>query len=435
MYFIFGHVALLSAKPSTSESVMCSQLYRNLTLLEHQVKELQNNHDDKLVAVESTIDQLHQSVDAIQIDFQKQIKTLEANINSKVSQVQITNEKLCASNTHMQNQISIALQQLVDMSTINEQLQTSNNELQASNAHLQNQLSVVEQQLKSVQQSNLQLQTQLSLTQQQLVGVQSMMTYSRLWVVSHDQFTIGKEIGRGAWATVHKTIFRGTTVAAKCLHNIITSPETREAFKQEMEMALHCQHENIVTFLGATLEGSPIILMELMDFSLRNAYEQGSVKDHQTLSIFYDVAKALHFLHTRSNPVIHRDVSSANILLKDCGNKKWLAKLGDLGTAKIQQQTKTPGPGTMAYAAPEVADPTQHSPKMDVYSYGILIIETLTTTFPFKKVDILEACVQQQFPQYHQLVTSCINHQSSSRPTMYDIIKQLEGITTNCDCS
>ena len=106
-------------------------------------------------------------------------------------------------------------------------------------------------------------------------------------------------------------------------------------FQIEMEMALDCQHENIVTFLGATLEGHPVILMELMDISLRNAYEQGNVRDYQKLGIVYDIAKELHFLHTRSNPVVHHNVSSANVLLKDSNDSRWFAKLGDLGTAKM----------------------------------------------------------------------------------------------------
>ena len=419
------------------KAVSMTRLNDNLTLLESQVKELQSTHDRKLIAVESTIDQLHQNVSDVNLDFQgakQQIKTMEVNITTltqKVSQLQTANEELSTSNVNMQDQVSVVLQQLVDMVKINTELQTSNSELQTSNANLQSRLTDIEQHLQGVWQSNVQLQTQLSLTQQQLIGVQSMMTHSRLWAVSHDQFSIGNEIGRGAWATVHETTFRGTTVAAKCLHNIITSSETREMFQGEMEMTLYCQHENIVTFLGATLDNNPVILMELMDISLRKAYDQGSVKDHQKFGILYDVAKALHFLHTRPDPVIHRDVSSANVLLKDCGNAKWLAKLGDLGTAKIQQQCTTPGPGTMAYAAPEVAVPSQHSPKMDIYSYGILIIEALTETFPFKKVEILKTCVQEQFPQYHQLVTSCNSHQSSDRPTMYDVITQLDSIATN----
>ena len=270
-------------------------------------------------------------------------------------------------------------------------------------------------------------QNKLSLTEQQLLGIQSMVTCSRLWVVSHDQFTIGKEIGRGAWATVHETTFRGTIVAAKCLHNLITTSKTKELFQREMEIALQCQHQNIVTFFGATLEGAPVILMELMDMNLREAYEQGSDITHHVPRIFCDVAKALHFLHTRPDPVIHRDVSSANVLLKVLYNSEWLAKLGDLGTAKIQQQTATAGPGAMAYGAPEVGDFKKHSPKMDVYSFGIVMIETLTKTHPFQMLDILKTQVRQRHPQYYQLVGNCTKQQSSDRPTMYDVLVKING--------
>jgi len=170
--------------------------------------------------------------------------------------------------------------------------------------------------------------------------------------------------------------------------------------------------------------------MELMDISLRSAYKRGNFKYHQVIGIFRDVAKALHFLHTRPDPVVHHDVSSANVLLKDCGNEKWFAKLGDLGTVKIRHIT-TPGPGAIAYAAPEVADPKCHSTKMDVYSFGILMVEILAKTLPFQNLNILKAQVQQQFPRYHQLVTSCTNQQPSNRPTMYDVIGQLDKIATN----
>ena len=200
------------------------------------------------------------------------------------------------------------------------EVQKSNEELQKSNTHLINLLSLTQQQLLDVQKNNdllqAQLLNQLSLTQQQLLGVQSMMTCSRLWVISHDQFIIGREIGRGAWATVHEATFRGATVAAKRLHQLITAPRTRQLFQREMEMALQYQHCNIITFLGATLEGSQVILMELMDTNLRSAYEQGHIRDHQVLRILHDIASALHFLHTRPDPVIHHDVSSANVLLK-----------------------------------------------------------------------------------------------------------------------
>ena len=374
----------------------------------------------------TTINKAHQG----EVKIQKQQK-IDDKRNSTDERV----EELEKVFQNLKNQVSLTQQQLSDVQTtntyLNDQLSLTQQQLsdvQTTNTYLNDQLSLTQQQVSDVQKANTYLKNQLSLTQQQLLGVQSMMTCSRVWVVSHDQFTIGKEIGRGAWATVHETTFRGATIAAKRLHHLITSPRTRQLFTREMEMALHCQHQNIVTFLGATLEGPPVILMELMDTSLRSAYEQGNIKDYQVLGILYDSASALHFLHTRPDPVIHRDVSSANVLLKALYNGGWLAKVGDLGTAKIQQQAATAGPGAIAYGAPEAADFTKHSPKMDVYSYGVLMLEILTKTHPFQIVDALKAQVQQQFPQYHQLVTSCTNHQSSNRPTMYDVIEQLDRI-------
>ena len=347
------------------------------------MKQLQidhNNHGDQLIAFNITVDK-HET------DIQKSTKRIEVLEKALVE---------------MQNQLSRTQQQLSDVHKNNEMLQIS----------------------------NLDLKNQLSLTQQQLLGVHSMITSSRLWVVSHDQFTIGREIGRGAWATVHEATFRGATVAAKRLHQIINAPKIRQLFQREMEMSLRCQHQNIVTFLGATLEGDPVILMELMDTNLRSAYEQGHIRDHQMLGILHDIASALHFLHTRPDPVIHRDVSSANVLLKAQYNGEWLAKLGDLGTANIQQQAATAGPGAITYGAPEAGDFTKHSPKMDVYSYGVLVLEILTKTHPFQVMDDLKVKVQQQFPQYNQLVTSCTNKQSNDRPSMYDVIGQLNKINT-----
>ena len=433
------------------------------------IEQSKSNHGVKSTDVSSTAKKIHQDVEQKIYAVEGQMKSyiqrseesiqrMEVNVDNafrKAIDVQTINKELQVNNVGIQNQLSLTQQQLLDMQKNNERLQASNEHLQSqmlaildklsdtqqqlldmqkANTHLQDQLSLTKQQLCHVQNNNdlsqANLQNQLSLTQQQLLGVQSMMTCSRLWVVSHNQFTIGREIGRGAWASVHETTFRGAKVAAKRLHDEITSPETIELFHQEMEMALHCQHQNIVTFLGVTLENHPVILMELMDISLRSAYKRGNVKYWQVLKIFYDIASALHFLHTRPDPVIHRDVSSANVLLKACGNEKWLAKLGDLGTAKLQQYCTTPGPGALGYAAPEVADPKCHSTKMDVYSFGVLVVEVLTKTLPFQNLNTLTVRVQQQFPQYHRLVTSCTNQQSSGRPTMYDAIEQLNKIST-----
>ena len=426
-YYCFNPIAKTTTVPGNNK---VSSTYKSEAVT--QLQQLQLDHNTQLTATANKpyntdrIDKLEKALVEIQM----------SNEYLKI-QLSTTQQQLQKTNSHLQNQLLLNQKQLSNIQSRNDHLQDQLSttiqqlsDVQTTNGHLQNQLSLTQQQVSDVQRKNGYLQNQLSLTQQQLLGVQSMMTCSRLWVVSHDQFTIGREIGRGAWATVHETKFRGATIAAKCLHHLITSPRTRELFSREMEMALHCQHQNIVTFLGATLEGPPVMLMELMSTSLRSAYEKGNIKDHQVLGILHDIARALHFLHTRPDPVIHRDVSSANVLLKALYNGEWLAKLGDLGTAKIQQQAATAGPGAIAYGAPEAADFTKHSPKMDVYSYGVLMLEILTKTHPFQMMDALKAQVQQQFSQYYQLVTTCISQQSRYRPTMYDVIEQLDRINT-----
>ena len=209
------------------------QLCQDLKTLENQMGQLGANYND----INSTVKKLHQNFSEMERKFE--------NLQAQMNRYQQKAEGMQRLVTNVDSAFRKAWE-----------VQKSNEELQKSNTHLMNQLSYV-------QTSNEHLKNQLSLTQQQLLGVQSMMACSRLWVVSHDQFTIGREIGRGSWASVHKARFRGTNVAAKRLHDKITFPETREVFQQEMEMALLCQHQNIVTFLGATLEGHPVILMEL----------------------------------------------------------------------------------------------------------------------------------------------------------------------------
>ena len=68
---------------------------------------------------------------------------------------------------------------------------------------------------------------------------------------------------------------------------------------------------------------------------------------------------------------------------------------------------------------------------MDVYSYGVLVVEVLTKTLPFNNLQLstLKVQIQQQFPHYHHLVTGCTSQWSSDRPTMYDVIKQLDKIS------
>ena len=201
------------------------------------------------------------------------------------------------------------------------------------------------------------------------------------WVVERREIQLtDQELGRGAWATVSVAIFRGARVAAKCVHNQIVSPHNIQLFKREMDMAARIRHPNLLLFIGATLEGDMVILTELMPTSLRRELQREyQMSPRLTISIGLDVAKALNYLHLmRPHPLIHRDISSANILLGPLPNGRWRAKVSDYGTVNLQENLATVGPGSPCYAAPEANDPTQQSPKMDIFSFGALLMEMLS---------------------------------------------------------
>ena len=251
--------------------------------------------------------------------------------------------------------------------------------------------------------------------------------HDQFWVVNREEIQLtNQELGRGAWAVVRVAKFRGLRVAAKCLHNLIVSDYNRQLFVREMSIAARVRHPNLVQFIGAMMEGEPIILTELMATSLRAVLERRPFNPAQINSIILDVARALNYLHLmHPDPIIHRDISSANVLLEQGPSNSWRVKVSDYGSANFLQQLRTAGPGNPTYAAPEADIPSQQSPKMDVYSYGVLLLEMCSRRFPNpEECEPLLQRVQQ--PAMVALIRQCMEREPMRRPTMSDIIRQLE---------
>ncbi len=206
--------------------------------------------------------------------------------------------------------------------------------------------------------------------------------YDEQWVVRREDIEVtGPEIGRGGWVTVSVAKFRGAQVAVKRIHNQIVSRHNEDLFRREMQIAARLRHPNLVQFIGATLEGDMMILMELMPTSLRRQIETDEyitpkLVKHTSL----DIVRALNYLHKmKPDPMIHRDISSANVLLEPLlPPKYWKAKVTDYGSVNLVRQLHTENPGSPAYSAPEAAIPSQQTPKMDIYSFGVLMLEMLT---------------------------------------------------------
>ena len=188
---------------------------------------------------------------------------------------------------------------------------------------------------------------------------------------------------------IHPTLFDPTAV-----HRIAPQREHRlpiRRFEQECDFMSAIRHPNIVQYLGMFRDTDtclPVLLMELMDDSLTHFLENSTqpIPYHIQVNICHDVTLALSFLH--SNEIIHRDLSSNNILL--IGNVR--AKVTDFGMARlgdINPQascfTITVGPGTDVYMPPEAVQDkpgSGYTEKIDCFSFGVIIVQIVTRQFP-----------------------------------------------------
>ena len=225
--------------------------------------------------------------------------------------------------------------------------------------NFQGQVSTLEIELREQEQEITELELSLSLAQQTINEQRRQVTPH--WVISRNEIQMTENcLGRGGWGSVNEGTYCGCTVAVKKIHDLILSPHNRLLFEREMNIASACRHPCLLQFIGATNdEGSPLFVTELMEMSLRNLLEQRQLSGTEMRVISLDVARALNYLHQKKpSPIIHRDVSSANVLLWRQGDQ-WRAKVSDYGTAKFMQQTMTVAPGAIIYSAPEALTSNQ----------------------------------------------------------------------------
>ena len=255
-----------------------------------------------------------------------------------------------------------------------------------------------------------------------------LQAYDAQWVVRREEIELtGPELGRGAWAMVSVAKFRGAQVAVKRIHNQLVSRHNIQLFRREMNMAAKLRHPNLVQFIGATVEGDMMIVMEFMTTSLRSQLQSEEYFPPKVVkSISLDVARALSYLHQiKPDPIVHRDISSANVLLEPLfPPKQWRAKVTDYGSVNLVRQLNTENPGGPAYAAPEANNPRLQSPKMDIYSFGALLLEMLTGGLPAREDRTALLCVVHH-EQLLQLIRRCLSETIEDRPSAIAIISEL----------
>ncbi|KAI3449908.1 hypothetical protein Pfo_006573 [Paulownia fortunei] len=271
-----------------------------------------------------------------------------------------------------------------------------------------------------------------------------------------------EEVGRGAFGIVYKGVVPNgsvSIVAVKKLDRV--AQDSEKEFRTEVNAIGQTYHKNLVRLLGFCDEGPHRLLVyEYMSNGTLAGFLFGNLKPSwsQRTRIALGVARGLIYLHEEcSTQIIHCDIKPQNILLDEYCN----ARISDFGLAKLlmmnQSKTLTNIRGTKGYVAPEWFRNTQITVKVDVYSFGVLLLEIISCRKSLEDLELgdgenpiltdwvwdcflegrLDALVQndaealsdrKMLERFVMVGIWCIQEDASLRPTMRKACQMLEGI-------
>ena len=271
-----------------------------------------------------------------------------------------------------------------------------------------------------------------------------------------------EKLGKGADATVFTAEWNGTVCAAKRLHDILLEDESPGGadkfisnFEAECLTWSKLRHPGVVQFLGVHMDRRsrlPVLVMEKMDTSLRTYLEDHSKEQfplHQKTFVLRQVTQALAYLHSQNPPLVHHDLSPNNVLLNVVS---FVTKVSDFGMSRAINPSsltrKSSIKGTLAFMAPEALhDPPRYNEKLDVFSFGNVVISTLTHEWPNPgppsqyRGDQLVALDELQRREHYvvkftaqekqlflPIVRQCLDNRPDKRPSSVMFVQELRRI-------
>ncbi|XVF40249.1 hypothetical protein PTKIN_Ptkin01aG0096900 [Pterospermum kingtungense] len=190
-------------------------------------------------------------------------------------------------------------------------------------------------------------------------------------------FTNSVHITKGTFC---KALWRGTQVAVKKLGDeVLTNEDKVRAFRDELALFQKIRHPNVVQFLGAVTQSSPMMIVteylpkgDLREFLKR----KGALKPMTAVRLALDIARGMNYLHeNKPAPIIHRDLEPSNILRDDSGH----LKVADFGVSKLltvkEDKPLTCLETSYRYVAPEVFKNNDYGTKVDVFSFALILQE------------------------------------------------------------
>ncbi|XP_076890955.1 wall-associated receptor kinase 2-like [Bidens hawaiensis] len=269
-------------------------------------------------------------------------------------------------------------------------------------------------------------------------------------------------IGQGGYGLVYKGILPDKRVVAIKKSKLVDRAQS-EQFINEVLILTQVIHRNVVKLLGCCLEEEvPVLVYEFISnntlfYHIHDRSDGRSwLSWENRLRVATEAASALGYLHSQAvTPIIHRDVTSTNILLD--GN--YTTKISDFGASRLvpldHDEVTTLVQGTLGYLDPEYFYTSQLTDKSDVYSFGVVLAELITGQKPlcanrtnddknlatyfvkamnenrlFKIVEpqVLREGTLEQLQVAGELVKRCLNLHGNDRPTMKEVAMELEGL-------
>ncbi|KAL7680599.1 putative mitogen-activated protein (MAP) kinase kinase kinase 7 [Plasmopara halstedii] len=284
--------------------------------------------------------------------------------------------------------------------------------------------------------------------------------------IDPDDVLVKEELGEGTFGCVYAATWKETRVAVK---KITLQGDTKSivtSFGSEASVMAQLRHPNVVMFMGVMVHPEFVgLVMELCPkgsvYSVIHTIEV-KIDWSLLLRMLVDSSRGMHFLHLSKPPILHRDLKSVNLLI----DADWRCKVSDFGLSKLKafrendrsdvsattasSTSNVPRVfvGSSVWIAPEVFRGQEHTEKTDVYSFGVILFEALSSSMPYSSISVdaipfvvqagkrpvdfhpLELPPGDAMEDLYGLMTRCWSAEVHVRPTFAVIISTLQSILT-----
>ena len=278
--------------------------------------------------------------------------------------------------------------------------------------------------------------------------------------IPHNEVSVGQQIGSGTYCCVYSGLLHGTEVAIKKFP--LNDEDSVKAFSKELNVLEQIKHPNLVIGMGAFLTKSfAHIVTELVTHGslaqVLQSTKSVKISLKKKLQMSIDIAQGMSYLHSKTPPILHRDLKSDNCLvtaalsvkLCDFGISKVLLRAstepagsggGAVPTSPLYVEEHTKTLGTVPWMAPEFINDKLFTAKSDVYSFGVVLWEIMTRKQLYPELQAIQIAygvvhsglrpeIPEEVPfELAELMAHCWAAEPSKRPTFIEILQSLRSI-------